>query len=582
MLARKLAALAVLLLVGANACARAAEAARGGTLTPEPATPSALAVRWAIRGDSNANATVAVAYRRKGDEHWRDGYPLFRTYPDRVSPDNLVKDGWLFAGSVIDLDPGTDYELRLALADPDGGNETRRLTLRTATEPRAPADLRVLHVVPRGADGAAQGSGGAQDPFRGLRAALATARPGDLLRLAPGTYAESALRPNQAGNPARPIVIRGNGDGVVLDGGGAPLLIDLASLSDIWVENVTLRNAQDLVRADRSHRIVIRGNRIDLTGRGVVAHGAIYKEATGFFITDNEFVGTTEWPRARGIEGVLAINITGSGHVVAYNRITRVADGIHNGDNGRQSAMDIYNNEIELATDDGIETDYSDTNVRVFRNRITNAFSGISGQPVYGGPVYVFRNTILNTQYSPFKLHNDMAGMLLFHNTSVKAGSPFVISPANETVRDVVTRNNLFVGTGGPALRTTGQMQRCDFDNDGYSWSTGSFATWNGKTFASPLAAKMDGAIYTRLGAIALPSWFLFASGLFAPTHFAERRPSAANDPTLAEGSAAIDKGVLLPNFNDGFRGKAPDLGCCEAGEPVPHYGPRPKERRPW
>jgi len=34
--------------------------------------------------------------------------------------------------------------------------------------------------------------------------------------------------------------------------------------------------------------------------------------------------------------------------------------------------------------------------------------------------------------------------------------------------------------------------------------------------------------------------------------------------------------GVVLPNFNEGFSGKAPDLGCCELGQPLPHYGPRP------
>ena len=34
--------------------------------------------------------------------------------------------------------------------------------------------------------------------------------------------------------------------------------------------------------------------------------------------------------------------------------------------------------------------------------------------------------------------------------------------------------------------------------------------------------------------------------------------------------------GVVLPNINNGYTGKAPDLGCCELGAPLPHYGPRP------
>jgi hypothetical protein len=47
-------------------------------------------------------------------------------------------------------------------------------------------------------------------------------------------------------------------------------------------------------------------------------------------------------------------------------------------------------------------------------------------------------------------------------------------------------------------------------------------------------------------------------------------------DFRLRPGSAAIDRGVAIPNVNDGFTGKAPDLGALENGQPIPHYGPRP------
>ena len=33
---------------------------------------------------------------------------------------------------------------------------------------------------------------------------------------------------------------------------------------------------------------------------------------------------------------------------------------------------------------------------------------------------------------------------------------------------------------------------------------------------------------------------------------------------------------IVLPNVNDGFTGRAPDLGAIETGRPTPHYGPRP------
>ena len=48
-------------------------------------------------------------------------------------------------------------------------------------------------------------------------------------------------------------------------------------------------------------------------------------------------------------------------------------------------------------------------------------------------------------------------------------------------------------------------------------------------------------------------------------------------DFRLQAGSAAIDRGVELPNITDGFTGRAPDLGALELGKPLPIYGPRPK-----
>ena len=45
-------------------------------------------------------------------------------------------------------------------------------------------------------------------------------------------------------------------------------------------------------------------------------------------------------------------------------------------------------------------------------------------------------------------------------------------------------------------------------------------------------------------------------------------------DFSLKQGSAAVDKGVMLPNITDGFKGKAPDLGAYEFGSTPPHYGP--------
>jgi len=58
-------------------------------------------------------------------------------------------------------------------------------------------------------------------------------------------------------------------------------------------------------------------------------------------------------------------------------------------------------------------------------------------------------------------------------------------------------------------------------------------------------------------------------------------------DPVVWIPNPVIDSGVLLPGFNDGFAGKAPDLGAFEVGLPPLQFGRRAylaynQERAPW
>jgi len=47
-------------------------------------------------------------------------------------------------------------------------------------------------------------------------------------------------------------------------------------------------------------------------------------------------------------------------------------------------------------------------------------------------------------------------------------------------------------------------------------------------------------------------------------------------DFRLKPTASAVDRGMVLPNVNEDFSGRAPDLGALETGRPLPHYGPRP------
>ncbi len=160
----------------------------------EPSTLISLGVDWPIEGDDNRNASVAVEYRRSGEATWHRALPLFRLQNEQVngrvggpsfvdatnaaesaaalarsnpavaaanatsttgafafSPFSYVAPN-MFSGSVFDLQPDADYELRLTLADPDGvsGDAQRVLRAHTRAEPKPAAGGKTYHVYPVG------------------------------------------------------------------------------------------------------------------------------------------------------------------------------------------------------------------------------------------------------------------------------------------------------------------------------------------------------------------------------------------------------------------------------------------------
>ena len=74
----------------------------------------------------------------------------------------------MFAGSILDLEPDTEYECRFVLTDPDGvkGKAERTVTVRTRKEPKPAAGGNIYHVYPVGYKGAKQ-----EPAFTGLMAA---------------------------------------------------------------------------------------------------------------------------------------------------------------------------------------------------------------------------------------------------------------------------------------------------------------------------------------------------------------------------------------------------------------------------
>lgn len=163
----------------------------------------------AVSGDANRNASAALEYRVTAVGAFRPAQPLVRV------------DATHFVGSLFELTPGTSYDVRVTLSDPDGvsGGATATSALATRSETLAQT-TRTLYVATTGSD--ANTGLASSAPLRTIQHAADLAQPGDLVSIAPGVYRESVDVP-RSGTAAQPIVFRGAAPGAILDGADAAI-----------------------------------------------------------------------------------------------------------------------------------------------------------------------------------------------------------------------------------------------------------------------------------------------------------------------------------------------------------------------
>lgn len=562
---------ALLLALGLPATVSAENATVPGTVNSPYPTLENLAVVWEIAGDDNLDGAVAVRYRKAGSSDWHTGLPLFRIPAGSNSTGSFGSGNGTWtnkhSGSIFDLEPDTSYEIELTLTDPDGGGTTRTLTAKTRPVPQAAAGSTLKDVTPSN-----------------LGSSLSGAQPGDILLLGPGSYPSFTVTKN--GTSTKPLVIRGTAAAAVTINGN----VVAENLEWVYLENV---NVNGVVKMSGSSNMVVRGCTVHSTGNGIDLEVGDdpKKPPSNNYIADNDVIGPCAFENdqlsATGCDAGEGILITGPGNVVAFNHVKGFRDNLTHMEYDEaynQQCNDFLNNDLEQATDDAIEADSAMGNVRVLRNRITNCFDGISSQPGLGGPTYFIRNAMYNVLYTPFKLHNETVGDVLFHNTVVKNGDAFGCY-AGAPVRRATLRNNLFIGgegggTYGCCGNGSGRMLQiadadgtCSFDYDGFgSIGITGFTGQVGDTHYASLAEMQS--LTTEKHAIRV-DMSVFAATVAHPKAAFPNPLYAPPDLRPAPGGAAIDKGVVVPNVNDGYAGAAPDLGAYEAGGALPHYGPR-------
>lgn len=330
----------------------------------------------------------------------------------------------------------------------------------------------------------------------------------------------------------------------------------------VWIEGFTIRYygegdyPKGIDVRDSSH-VVVRGNRI----HDIMSPVWIRRASSFNRVEDNEIhqsaVHLWPWDAVKGTDhensGITVAGATQT--IVRGNRIHEIFNGIYTGsfDDDQNTAIafdaDVYDNELENISDDGLEPEGACVNNRFHQNTVTGFHNGISLAPITAGPVWVVRNRFADYDASAFKFSNDSSGRVwIFHNTcwtDLPDQNGLNVSGYFE---NMVWRNNIIRGT-----RYAFEMSQAAGPND---------LDWNNyfTTRGAPVVKWSD----VRYDTVA--AW-CEATGLECHGHDAEPglASPATGDFSLAPGSPNADRGVRLYGINDAFLGAAPDLGCVES-----------------
>lgn len=291
--------------------------------------------------------------------------------------------------------------------------------------------------------------------------------------------------------------------------------------------------------------------------------------------------------------------------------------------NLRPVAIDFYNNLMTNFHDNPFEADGGMHNVRIMRNLMLNSAShAFCNQPVIGGPTYWIRNIAYHLPGGSTRLTGGSAGVIFYNNTILSE------TAANST-SNVHWRNNLILGeNSAPAIFTVNTLTNyTSSDYNGFQPNQNAPFSFSWSSPPANVAADYS-QLMRPFGPGAAPApgrgagpgpngpaasagrgevpgievrQFKTLQEYSAATHQDQHsvlvdysvfvnvpRLNAQDSATVQKvykadqmdfrikpDSAAVDKGLALPNVTDGFAGRAPDLGANEAGQPLPHYGPR-------
>ena len=542
-----------------------------GEFQIDPPTLVSLGFEWRIAGDDNRNARVDVTFRKRGEEKWRDALPLLRLHHEQV-PGGLPREGGqhyfqyvapnMFAGSILNLEPDTEYECRFVLSDPDGvrGTTHRTVNVRTRKEPMPAEGGHVYHVYPFGYKGRKL-----EPSFTGIMAAYylgsdqsdhsnafpPRVQPGDIILVHAGVYQDhrfvysgfdrtiaaygtpfdGTYYLTASGTPEKPIVIKSAGDGeVVFDGDGCQNLFNLMGGNYNYFEGITVRNTNvafllGIKNIAGSSGFTLKHSRIENVGRAVEDD---WSGSKNFYIADNVFIGRHDplklqswwtpqvWSKFPGYPALItseyAIKIYGQGHVVAYNYVADWHDGI-----------DIATYGDPDGVNDGAHEEIRDrvpVSIDFYNNDIYNMADNCIEADGGAHNIRVFRNRCFNEAGGALSAQPIFGGPLYFYQNVMydnTTGGPLKLidTPAGVLIyqntffgqgrlmgpaSNIHFRNNLFLGDGwaDPILNLRTFTNYSDSDYNGFYPNPGAATSFEWTSPDFATAADYTGKLVTR------------------------------------------------------------------------------------
>ena len=495
-----------------------------------------ISVYWKpAEGASEREALVR--YRIKGTTNWARGQSLWFDDREADSIGKNLERSKEYRGSIVMLHPGTTYEIEVFLED---AKKIVRTTTSTWNE-NFPVSKTVM-LPPSSNNALVITEGGTASGY-----ILYTAQPG-------GTTIDVKNRENyNVDVRASYVIIRGLDlkgamkDAIRIDPDLTDVVIEKNDISgwgriapDGWGVDRDAAISSDNVDYTSLRRIIIRHNKMHHP-RSNSNNWKQYRAAYG-----NNHPGGPQSVSFNSTLGQLVIQ----GNEVYSDSAHYFNDCIGGGENFSFTSgfpgpdSDIYDNTFSNGWDDAIESEGMNQNVRVYNNFIDLSYvaHGVSATSI--GPLYVYRNITNRLQRSPDTDYNsgywfksqgkDSFGgrVYVYHNTMLTIQNDGGISDVSATLSNTISRNNILRSAKRAVIDRKGDPRTsCDYD-------------------------LIDGSITTIN-----PN--LEKHAIFAVPQFDLADP--VRHRGLIAGSPGQDGGaILIPNFNDNFKGKSPDMGAVE------------------